>query len=231
LKAAILGTEDYHATMRELANSGLRRKLNYAPLQMNPDSPHLPVTPVYVEPPDLIMQILANDGTIADCNRRSIHLVVAWLLVASDNEYRICQYIDNVWIIKLVAILHIRIALGDMPSDSAIDYAVSVTGDNRAATKTAEDVTSGAWSATWGTAQVAWAVKAGLIYKGRRSAAGAIGYSIESAAFAHATATASTDAGDVAINATYTKAREWAYINDEEALQIARQLTLDILSL
>src|SRR5688572_12972204 len=117
LKAAVLGTADYHTTMRQVADDGLRRRVNYVPQRMALENPVLPVHPGYLESVDPIMQVLIGDDQISHCNQSSPYLVLAWLLLGSDNEYRICQYVDDVRILKQVAITHIRIALGNMLLD------------------------------------------------------------------------------------------------------------------
>lgn len=96
MKAAILDTEDYHATMREIVDSSLRRRMYYVPQRMESDKPLLSVYPSYLDEVDVIMNDLSNDDWLTNCNPRSPYLLLVWLLIGSDNKYRICQYFDDV---------------------------------------------------------------------------------------------------------------------------------------
>jgi hypothetical protein len=146
LKAAVLGTADYHTTMRQIVDDSLRRLVNYVPSHMNVDNSYNSLPPVhadYLPQVDLIMQKLAGDNELLDCNPRSPYLMLAWLLIGSDNEYRICQYIDDMCIAKQAAIIHIRIALGGTPVLRDIQDAFKV------ARQRSEDASSVSWSAIW----------------------------------------------------------------------------------
>src|SRR5688572_31978742 len=96
LKAAVLGTANYHATMREIVDGSLRRRVNFVPQRMASDKPLLSVYPNYLDEVDVIMNDLSNDDWLTNCNPRSPYLLLVWLLIGSDNNYRVCQYFDDV---------------------------------------------------------------------------------------------------------------------------------------
>jgi hypothetical protein len=262
LKAAILGTENYHATMREIMDSCLHLRVHYLPPRMNPDSSLPPVESYYSAPADRLMQNLVRDWfgnekiyldwrspittvweiglklnrTLAtlhspsdnlfdNCNPRSPYLVLAWLLISSDNKYRICQYSDNIPLLKQVAIMHIRIALGDNPPVSEMTDTLMVAFD-RANVPQRNTLTLYwlVWTATVCAAMIATKIHE-LSHNAVANDARAVA---EYAINANASVGLSRVAARIAIS---TKARQWAHISDEEALQIARQLTFDILSL
>jgi hypothetical protein len=214
--------------------------VDYVPLRMNPNSQRSLLPPVhadYLERVDLIMQDLGEDEGLANCNPRSPYLLLAWLLVGWDNEYRTCQYLDEMRITKQVVSIHIRIALGDTPLHDGIWDIVGVVRDIRA-NRTARDVTWIAWSATWSVARAAlttwagnWSISSAALTRQTSWVAGGTAGAAKAAAKAAEDAAMTfgvvDDAARVAIS---TKARQWAHISDEEALQIARQLTLDIFS-
>jgi hypothetical protein len=117
---AVLGTEDYHATMRVIARNALQQQAGYvAPTMDTVTDGIMPVEAEYLERVDPIMQTLADDETLTGCNPRVPYLMFAWILVGSDNPYR--KYVEDTSIIGRIAIIHLRIALGDAPPDSAID--------------------------------------------------------------------------------------------------------------
>jgi hypothetical protein len=219
LKAAILGTSDYHATMREIVDTSLRHRINYVPQRMSVDSNCIlpPVHPNYLYEIDLKIQEF-GDEWITNCNPRSPYLLMAWLLIGSDNKYRACQYVDEMNITKHVAIIHIRIALGDMPLSGDLSNAVRISGDM--GLKTEKNVIWTAWRAIWAAARAAEDY----------THIGAVG-SVARETDAAARISGLAENQDVAWDTICNKSREWAHITDEEALQIAHQLTLDILSL
>lgn len=110
--------------MRQIATTGLQRMAGYiAPVMTVTDSVIASVHENYLERVDPIMQALADDESLVNCNPRAPYLMLAWLLVGSDNPYRSCKYVDNTTIHKQVAIIHIRIALGDTPVEGEINAA------------------------------------------------------------------------------------------------------------
>lgn len=124
MKAAIIGTTEYHKAMRQITANTLQRVAGFI-------APTMPVREIqiesvhesYLERVDAVMQALADDSDLVNCNPRSPYLMLAWLLVGSDNPYRSCQYVDDTRIHRQVAIIHIRIALGDTPVEGEINAA------------------------------------------------------------------------------------------------------------
>jgi hypothetical protein len=227
LKAAILGTEDYHATMREIVDTSLRRRINYVPQRMSVDSNCIlpPVHADYLPQVDLIMQKLADDNELVNCNPRSAYLMLAWLLMGSDNEYRTCLYVDML-IPKQVAIILIRIALGNTPLSVELKAVARAVDEAKWAS---QDTYWFAWNGVWAVARAATSAadRDRITFRVKGIA------EFAAAAIAVMESVAKNDgiADGVVKTTISSKARQWAHISDEEALQIARQLTLDILSL
>ena len=173
-----------------------------------------------------MMQELMGDRLLTDCNPRSPYLVLVWMLIGSDNEYRICQYVDARHLLKQVAIIHIRIVLGDVPAYSV--KKASEAARNVSHTRVTKDATWTAWCATaWVADTALWAATihaTDLI----RGAAHSTLFAVKDAEEAARMSGVAANSAKTAISA---KARQWAHISDEEALQIARQLMLDILCL
>jgi hypothetical protein len=232
LKAAILGTDNYHATMRQTADSSLRRALSYTPPRLNVDSLHNSFPLVHAacsQETDKMMQQLGSDSRFTNCNKCSPYLILAWLLIGSDNEYRTCQYLDDLRLPKQIAIIHVRLALGNVNVKGEKEVVTQVARASRIALDNwrpkDRHITRVALLATWAAARTAQAIVATIRSVNIPGAAGGAAKAAEDAA------SMSGVVEGVARTAISTKAREWAHISDEEALRIARQLTLDILSL
>ena len=159
-QASIEGTTEYHPIMRQIVTNSLQRMAGYiAPTMSIPEIQITPVHENYLEQVDAMMQALANDDSLVNCNPRAPYLLLAWLLVGSDNPYRNCQYVNDTRIHKQVAIIHIRIASGDAPLESEInpaadagDWAVATAGNVRDAART----DGGAWFASEAASSAAW---------------------------------------------------------------------------
>jgi hypothetical protein len=205
---AVLGTDDYHATMRALVRNALQQQAGYVPQVVSGDDGLLPVEAEYLERVDPIMQTLADDETLTGCNPRSPYLMFAWILVGSDNPYR--KYVEDTSIIERIAITHLRIALGNAPCDSVID---ALRDEFWAVGQVA------AWAV--GQPSLRDAVRATL-----RDAAWAVGHAAVRASLRDAVRASLRDATwDVA----RSKALSLAHITDAQALCVARGITLDIL--
>lgn len=218
LKAAILGTEDYHVTMREITDSSLHRIVNYVPQRMKPDNPVLSVHPDYLERVNEMMTGFSSYTRITNSNPRSPYLVLAWLLVGSDNEHRICQYVDEVRTLKQVAIILIRIALGDTPLFQEINTVAETARTTEPESWLARNANFTVWFALVIVAETRGATLVAALVKSATEVA-------KDAANKDKLVAQATR------SAISTKAHQWAHIRDEEALQIIRQLTLDVLSL
>lgn len=119
MKAAILGTDDYHATMQQIAQNALLRRYI---LQTSEVALELPaVDKRFAKHTDTFVQSILRDKSFINCNPRSPYLFLAWLLIGSDNQYRTHPLVDNIKIQLMVAILQLRIALGDNRADDMLN--------------------------------------------------------------------------------------------------------------
>jgi hypothetical protein len=120
LKSAILGTQhtgdDARDILRQAGIRGFQRLAGYiAPVMPVLDDYEIaPVHENYLALVDPMIQELADNKNLVNCNPRAPYLLLAWLVVGSDNPYRSCQYASDTRIHNQVAIYHIRIALGDI---------------------------------------------------------------------------------------------------------------------
>jgi hypothetical protein len=210
---AVLGTDDYHATMRVIARNALQQQAGYvAPTMDTVTDGIMPVEAEYLERVDPIMQTLADDETLTGCNPRVPYLMFAWILVGSDNPYR--KYVEDTSIIERIAITHLRIALGNAPCDSVIDAL-------------RDEIWAVGQVAAWAVGQPSLrdAVRATL-----RDAAWAVGHAAVRASLRDAVRVAiKASLRDALRDAVRSKALSLAHITDAQALNIARQLILDIL--
>jgi hypothetical protein len=131
VKAAIIGTQDYHEVMRCAAEAVLFRRAGYTAqvtqdttIELNPVlrlferySVHLMryfvdnVTPYGIDTIRFDRGILDKNSPYS-FNSRMPYLVIAWILIGADNPYRCNQYVKDETIMWRVAQLFVAIALG-----------------------------------------------------------------------------------------------------------------------
>jgi len=118
MKAALLGTQHYRVTQTEreillaAGAAGFRRMAGYTPPQMPVKIPTLsPVANSFAAYADAMMTELCGEA-VPGCIPRVPYLVLAWLLIGSDNEYRVFQYTIEPLIFSQVARQLLWIALG-----------------------------------------------------------------------------------------------------------------------
>jgi hypothetical protein len=80
----------------------------------------LPVAENVAACADAIVQRIANDETLVDCNPRSPYLFLTWLLIGDDNFNRVNLNVEIDQLEVDVAILLLRLALGDTVCNSEI---------------------------------------------------------------------------------------------------------------
>jgi hypothetical protein len=114
MKAAVLGTIDYHTTMQQAAKNALQRQAGYIPQVCNSAIEiELPcVHETFTKHADGITQSLAYMENARDCNPRSLYLYLAWLLIGSDNPFRLNRYLENDAFHQRIAFQYFGIALG-----------------------------------------------------------------------------------------------------------------------
>ena len=220
IKNAVIGTEAYHETMRQIATDGLQRMAGYKVQSLDSLCCYIPpVDSDYLDRVDTIMQTLADDVSLTDCNPRSPFLMLAWLLIGSDNPYASCQYVYDAKLHTRIAIILIRIALGDTPVQSYIQ-----------AIKIATVKAAGKAAVTWGARaswMASWAARAAARVWIVETAAGIV----ETIADAVSEATVDAEAKDSALITIASRAKQWSHITDTHVMQIVQQLLFDILNI
>jgi hypothetical protein len=216
MKAAILGTDDYHATMQTAARNALHPQPKIAAIK-----PFLlpAVAENYAVCSDVIVRRIADIQRKTNCNPRVPYLFLAWFLLGSDNPYRIGPYISDDLKYKQVAILFLRVALGDSPSDPIINTLrkVSLAGADYSPTHISHAVAH--------AAQILYSAAKGFDADVARHVMQVI--FVDYAHLAIREAMERTAAWETFKHAM----QKWMYISDEEALIIARQLLFDIVDL
>jgi hypothetical protein len=255
-KAAIIeGTTEYHQLMRQIVTNSLQSMAGYiAPTMAASEIQTTTVHENYLERVDPMMQALADDESLMNCNPRAPYLMLAWLLVGSDNRYRSCQYVEDMRHHKQVAIIHIRIASGYTPSEDEIKtildatWDASLKADEVAAT---ENIKNLARSAVGNPVRITQDASRKAAMESVREAsrttirnkpypssteAGKLAWLAASAAAGAVAWATDWDAAKALVAASArarikNKSLLLAQIDDNEALSIARQLTIDILKL
>jgi hypothetical protein len=228
VKAALLGTTDYHATMRELARDALLRKYI---LQMTENALELPpVDKRFTQHTDTFIQSILRNNSFINCNPRSLYLFLAWLLSGSDNQYRTYPFADNIKLQLMVAILQLRIALGDNTVDDMLN-SVMIQTENEPM-QTPYKIVEVAYSALLESDiefAAYFAVKSTVSYAADVQKNSNSGYPYGFSNDSSSEIKTLNRFRGLIWNYVTLRLKEWAYISDDEALQIARQLLFDIL--
>lgn len=113
MKAAILGTTDYHTTMQQIAQNALQRMGGYIPQKAEIPTSLPPISEDFSGCAVETIQKILDWKLGTDINPRSLYLFLVWVLVGSDNPYHLCKHDEKIPFDKRVATLLIRLALGD----------------------------------------------------------------------------------------------------------------------
>lgn len=226
MKEAIIGTDDYHDTMKQVAQNGMQRMAGYKPQIADMSIELPPVGEKFAVCADHMVQHITLDHTLINCNPRCPYLFLAWLLIGSDNIFRNSQYIEDDLLHRQVAILHIRIVLGDVLLTSEILETMNAA--STCARAIAADVRTDS-STTLANAEAARAAS--------RAARAIVSDTprLSASTVTAAGVTCAYNVDDFAGTLTYVRRKlsqrmqEWAYISDAKALQIVQQLLFDIL--
>jgi hypothetical protein len=220
MKAALLGTDHYQheanpqTILRDTGIKYLRHMAGYIPKTM-------PVTPITLPHPIIFEQFTTNcimtslcGQTVTNCNPRAPLLMMAWLLVGSDNEFRVSAYATQVSFVRDVTFMLLRYALGERLILST--YYHAIMGNLRGSKPVDEgDI----WN-IWADETLAWVFEA-LDSKSHHAvkAVEALVWSVTRFALLDATAL------------IQKQARDWCHLNDEDALLIIQWLFLDALNI
>jgi hypothetical protein len=218
MKAAILGTAQVGKLGEEttiLHNAGLTTLQQMAGYvaQTMPVKPLIlpPVTAHDQQTADAIMSGLCRRA-VHNCNLRVPYLMLAWLLVGSDNEFRVAGYAAKDSYLRLVTLRLLRFAVGEHFTAAQLQPIVDrawLIKENRE-----EDI----WL-NWADETIAWIIWA--IHSTGEEAVKAVEAAIWSAthfAMIHA---------PVLIE---KQAKDWCYIEDDDAWLIIQWLLLDVLN-
>lgn len=227
LKAAVVGTEDYHSIMRQIAVNTIQHKAGYTPQTAARATPIPSVEKNFAACADALVQAITRNQAHNHCNRRSPYLWLVWLLVGSDNPYRTAQYVDDDTLLRQITMILIRIALGDVLTSSII---LELIADVDAARFTRATLVR-AIEVDFVTRDVIYALARAVDANADRCAACVVETLDDAVVMA---------VGDVAFNRRESrvaairktlvqKMEDWAHIKDGQALQTARQLFWDAL--
>jgi hypothetical protein len=124
MKDAVLGSihnnssEDARKILRKAGMQSFKQLAGYVPPTMSVDTPMLPAIQYpFTNGTDAMMTRLCGER-LYGCNPRVPYLLFIWLLVASDNQHRLHQYIKDNNVLRRLALLLMRVACGNS-SDSA----------------------------------------------------------------------------------------------------------------
>src|SRR5688572_28428522 len=160
MKAALLGTDHYQhdanpqTILREAGINYLQRMAGYIPNTM-------PVNPITLPPAnafeqsttDSIMSSLCGQ-TVTNCNQRVPLLMLAWLLVGSDNEFRVSAYAAQASFVRDLTFMLLRCAIGEHLILST--YYHSITGHLR---RIEPEAAGNIWH-VWADETMAWILEA-----------------------------------------------------------------------
>jgi len=218
MKAALLGTDHYqHDTnpqtiLREAGINYLQRMAGYIPNTM-------PVNPITLPPAngfsqyttDTIMSNLSGQ-TVTNCNQRVPLLLLAWLLVGSDNEFRVSSYAAQANIVRDVAFMLLRCAMGEHLILSTYYHVISGH-----LLRIEQESASNTWH-IWADETIAWIFEALGNKNHAVKAVESVVWSATRFAIIHA-------------NMLIQKqVQEWCHIDDEDAMLIIQWLLLDALN-
>ena len=124
MKDAVLGTnhnaDDARAILRQAGMHSFQRLAGYIPQVMPLDTPMLPpVCHPFEQGTDAMMLHFCNQR-MKGCNPRVPYLLFIWLLVGSDNKYRLQQYMKDKDILRQLAMLLIAITCGSTPHTNSV---------------------------------------------------------------------------------------------------------------
>lgn len=216
MKAAIIGTQNHNAdpqiVLHDAGVTALQHMAGYIAPKMPVDSVKMP--PVTIHDPvtaDAIMTSLCGQKA-HDCNRRAPYLMLAWLLVGSDNAFRVIDYAAHDSLLRPVTFILLRYALGsDLPL-----MQLQPTIDKSWLIK--EQREGDIW-AIWADETIAWMLWA------IRCKHSSVEKAVEAAVWS------ATRLAIIHANILIQKqAKEWCHIDDEEAWLVIQFLLLDTLS-
>jgi hypothetical protein len=212
----------------------LQYKAAYVPGKLDePVSTLMPVGDLFAEVAKFKMTRLC-DEPIEVCNPRAPYLVLAWLLVGSDNPYRVNQYVANDdRIMCSVAYRLLMIACGIIRTPMELSATVVGWAARNAAGRTGSSEGRAAWEAT---RDAAWAVGTdarihGAIWGVARAAGNRI-YQLNRKTKTRWQAMQDRDVlHDIVRTAIRRHARAWCHIDDDKAGCIIQSLAADCLAI
>ena len=219
MKAAILGTTPSEAQqlLQDVGIRALRRMAGYQPQTMPFEIPKLPsISKPNQSTADKVMAILCGSGAgVRNCNPRVPYLMLAWLLVGADNEYRVSDYAAPYSFLQPVLALLLRCAMGERFTAEVFDtYIFTSFASNIGHSR--ED-----W-AYYADETISWIVEAmkelnGTGHRATESVR-AVLWSATRFSVLHASLV------------IQQQARAWCYLDDEEAWLVIQSLLLDALT-
>jgi hypothetical protein len=217
MKAAIRGTDhcrdnfNPRTVLHEAAVQGLQYMAGYVPAQMPIQSIDLPPVIAHDQrTSDDFMTSLCGYA-VQQCNQRVPYMLLAWLLVGSDNPYRVKDYAAYDSLLRPVTQIALRCALGEQFTVKTLQPIIDQSWLIK------EDREGDVWS-IWADETISWVIWA--IRSNGEQAVKAVEAAVWSA----------TRIATIQASALIHKyAQTWCNIEDEEIWQIVQQLLLEVL--
>jgi hypothetical protein len=208
MKEVLVGTINYHEIMQEVLKRTMQYRAGYIPQKMDEPECLPPVAENIAACADTIVQAITDNRTLSHCNPRFPYLFMAWVLVGSDNPDETYMNLKVAESNHHTAAILIRLALGDAVPETEIaavfpNIHYMLRDITKVLCKWADRATSTCTHSFDGNSIQA-------IYTALRIVREAV-YSAET------------------LQIFRQRLTEWAYLSDDETLQIARQLLFDIL--